>query len=157
VKPSTGVTPICERDGFPKLTINGRLECVAEYLDRCIGYQPIVDVVQHGKTFYYVFANGHELPLLCACCGGPLLETEEGRQDMRGRRLVSMVPGVVKLDDGREIDELILEFSKKGWLSRQVPVHVSFNVAVHLRHPAGCPYNKPSLTPSKAAKKKRRP
>jgi hypothetical protein len=40
MKLSTGVAPICERDGFPKLKINGRLECVAEYLDRCIGYQP---------------------------------------------------------------------------------------------------------------------
>jgi hypothetical protein len=154
MKPSTGVAPTCERDGFPKLKINGHLECVAEYLDRCIGYQPIVDVVQHGKITYYVFANGHELPLLCSCCGGPLVETEKGSQDMRGRRLESMVPGVVRLDDGRQVDELILEFSNKGWFSRQIQVHVSFKVAVHMRHPDGCPYSKPALTQSKAAKKK---
>ena len=28
---------LCERDGFPLVKINGRWECVAEYLDRCVG------------------------------------------------------------------------------------------------------------------------
>jgi len=57
----------CKRDGFPMLEIDGRWECLAEYLDRCIGQQAIVDLIKRGKTFYYVFENGHELPLLCFC------------------------------------------------------------------------------------------
>ena len=37
------------------LQTNGHWECVAEYLDRCIGQQRIIDLVQRGKTVYYVF------------------------------------------------------------------------------------------------------
>jgi hypothetical protein len=36
----------CERDGFPMVKIQGRWECVAEYLDRCIGQQRVVDLIQ---------------------------------------------------------------------------------------------------------------
>ncbi|MBN1583628.1 MAG: hypothetical protein JXA89_23175 [Anaerolineae bacterium] len=41
-------SPTCSKDGFPKVKIDGRWHCVAEYLDRCIGGQHVVDVVQRG-------------------------------------------------------------------------------------------------------------
>ena len=59
---------LCKRDGFPLVKINGQWECVAEYLDRCVGGQRIKDVIQRDDTFYYIFESGHELPLLCFCC-----------------------------------------------------------------------------------------
>jgi hypothetical protein len=154
---------LCERDGFPMLTINGRLECSAEYIDRCVGGLPVVDVVQRGKTAYYVFENGHELPLLCPCCGGPLWfdDLEKERKTTRGWRLRSMSVGIQTLQDGREIEELNLEFSKAGLLSRIVQVPVAFEVAARMRHPTDCPYRKqvsPSQKrerPSKKARRKR--
>jgi hypothetical protein len=77
--------------------INGRWECAAEYLDRCLGQQPVVDLVQRGRTVYYVFENGHQLPMLCFCCGTPLVydDLERSRRDMRGRRLEKMSVGLV--------------------------------------------------------------
>ena len=65
--------PLCERDGFPMIKTDGQLQCVAEYLDRCIEHQKVVDLIQRGKTIYYVFENGHELAMLCFCCGESLV------------------------------------------------------------------------------------
>jgi hypothetical protein len=139
------------------LTINGRLECSAEYIDRCVGGQPVVDIIQRGKTPYYVFENGHQLPLLCSCCGGPLYvgNIEKEREAVRGWRLESMSIGVQTLQDGREIEELNLEFSKAGVLSRIVQVPVAFEVAARMRHPADCPYRK-QVSPSKKGKRPRK-
>jgi hypothetical protein len=145
------------------LTINGRLECSAEYIDRCVGGQLVVDVVQRGKISYYVFENGHELPLLCSCCGGPLWvdNIEEERETVCGWRLRSMSIGVQTLEDGRDIEELNLEFSKTGFLSRIVQVPVAFEVAARMRHPADCPYRKQVSSskkgerPRKKARRKR--
>ena len=104
---------LCERDGFPLVKINGRWECVAEYLDRCVGGQRIDDVIQRDGTFYYIFESGHELPLLCFCCGESLV-VKSPKED-RGRRLESMSVGLVSLDDGtEEMLQFRLELSKKG-------------------------------------------
>jgi len=147
--------PRCKQDGFPLLTINGCQECVAEYLNRCIGSQKIVNVVRHGKTTYYVFENGHELPLLCSCCGGPLAVPEDESQRMCGRRLEAMSVDWQQLEDGREVEELVLEFSKKGLLSQPAYMPVAFEVAQKIKHPAECP-NKGRAPRSKRRFKKRR-
>lgn len=145
----------CSRDDFPILTIKGRPECVAEYVDRHIGQQPVSDLIQRGKTTYYVFENGYELPMLCSCCDGPLVyhDLEATRRDMRGRRLESMSLQAQVLDDGREIEEFVLEFSKKGWFSQPVAVPVSFTVATQLRR-IGSPSR--SNHPTSTKKKKKR-
>jgi hypothetical protein len=147
----------CTRDGFPMLKIKGRWECVAEHLDHCLGQQPIVDLVRHGRTAYYVFENGHELPLLCSCCDGPLMyeDIEQSRQDMVGRRLEGMSIEPEVLDDGREIEALVLQFSKKGWRSAGVGVSVSFKVAAQLRHP-GSRSHRPRRSQAKPLSKKKK-
>ena len=137
------------------LRINGQWVCVAEYLDRCIGQRRIVDVMQRGETFYYVFENGYALPLLCYCCGESLVikDLEQARRDMVGRRLESMSTGPVTLQDGSEITQFCLELSKKGLLSRGVSTAVAIEAAVRMHHPADCPYRDRSKSP---AKKRRR-
>ena len=50
-------TPICAKDGFPKVEIAGRWQCVVEYLDHCIGGQCIVDLVKREDKVYYVFES----------------------------------------------------------------------------------------------------
>jgi hypothetical protein len=144
----------CSRDDFPILTIKGQPECVAEYIDRHIGQQPVSDIIQRGKTTYYIFENGYELPMLCSCCDGPLVyhDLEATRRDMRGRRLESMSLQTQVLEDGREIEEFVLEFSKKGWFSQPVALPVSFTVAAQLRR-VGSPTR--SNRPTSAKKKKR--
>ena len=148
--------PICERDGFPMLKISGRWECVAEYLDRCIGQQPVVVLAQRGKTVYLAFENGHELPMLCFCCGRPLAynDLERRRRDMRGRKQESMSVGPVTLEDGSEVLQFVLEFSKKGLLLRGVHTPVAIKAAARLKHPDHCPYKKSS--PAKKSRRRRR-
>jgi hypothetical protein len=133
---------LCKRDGFPLVKINGRWECVAEYLDRCIGGQRIVDVTQRDETIYYVFESGHELPLLCFCCGAPL-EVEDPKRErrrMRGRRLESMSVEPALLKDGTETLQFRLELSKKGVEPSGIAVAVAVESAAQMHHPPGCPH-----------------
>ncbi len=133
--------PTCQRDGFPMVKVNGRLQCAAEYLDRCIGQKEVVDVLQRGQTAYYVFEDGHELPLLCFCCGSPLViqNPEQFRSQILNRRLEGMSLNDATLEDGTTMLQFELNFSKR-WLSSSGLVDaVSPLVAVHLRHPASCP------------------
>jgi len=151
---------ICQSDGFPMLKIKGRWECVAEYLDRCIGGQHVTDVVQRGETSWLVFENGHELPLLCFCCDTPLVleDPEKTRRDMRGRRLESMSVGPATLKDGSQTLQFRLELSGKGLLGRQgVDEPVSIQASARMRHPDGCPHKGgPSPKGHRPRKPKRR-
>lgn len=146
--------PICKKDGFPMVKINGHWECVVEYLDRCIGQQQVVDIIQHGKTVYYVFENGHELPMLCFCCGKPLKygNLEKARRDLIGRRLERMSIGPVILRDGGKAMQFALEFSKRRWFFRRFYVPIAIKAAARLRHPGYCLYKGTSL--KKATDKK---
>jgi hypothetical protein len=151
--------PKCKRDGFPMLKIKGRWQCVAEYLDRCIGQQRVVDLIQQGDTVYIVFENGHELPMLCFCCGTPLeyKDLERSRRDMRGRRLEAMSVDMVTVEDGGEVLQFALEFSGKGLLSQGIYVPVAVEVAARLRHPDHCPRKgKPPEKKSRQQKRRRR-
>ena len=155
---TTGTYPTCKRDGFPMLKIKGRWQCVAEYLDRCIGQQRVVDLIQQGDTVYTVFENGHELPMLCFCCGRPLVydDLERSRRDMRGRRLEAMSFDMVTVRDGSEVLQFRLEFSKKGLLSQRVCVPVAVEVAARLRHPDHCPRKGESPKKKSRQRKRRR-
>lgn len=130
----------CKQDGFPLINIAGQQICVGEYVDRCIGGQAIVDVIQDGKTIYYVFANGHELPVLCFCCGKPLIydNLRKARKDLCGRRLESMLWIEKRMKNGRRVIEFVLVFSKKWLLGRKTYAPVALKSAVLLRHPPRC-------------------
>jgi len=165
-KPAAGHSlssyPLCPKDGFPMVDINGQLKCSVEVIDRCVGGRMVVDVIQRKKIIYYVFDNGHQLPLLCGCCGEGLgvANLDEERQDVRGRRLEAMsLATKVFEEDGREQDELVLEFSKSGLLSRPLDIPVAFEVAAQLRHPPNDPQKKrksPSKRPTSKKKKRAR-
>jgi len=135
--------------------IKDRLQCAAEYLDHCIGQQPVIDMIQQGQTTYYIFENGHELPLLCFCCAKPLatMDLTDARRDMQGRRLVSMSMGMVYNESEEEFLQFRLEFSGKGWFSKTLFVPVAPEVAVKMRHPLGCAYGKSA--PKKASGRKK--
>ena len=150
-------TPICAKDGFPKVKIAGRWQCVAEYLDRCIGGQRIVDLVKRKDKVYYVFESGHELPMLCFCCGMPLEYTdlEGSRRDMVGRRLESMAVEPGELEDSQEMLQFRLELSKKGLLSQPVAVPISIEAAAQMRHPPHCSRGRGSPPPGRQLKRKR--
>jgi hypothetical protein len=149
----------CERDGFPMLRIHGRWECVAEYLNRCIGMKTVVDMIQRGRTVYYVFEDGHELPLLCFCCSEPLQfdDLEKSRQEVWGRKLESMSWEPIPLDDGTEACQFCLELSGKTHSSLETYMPVSVKVAAQLRHPAHCSQKaRPPIRKRKRPKKRRR-
>jgi tetratricopeptide (TPR) repeat protein len=151
---------LCKRDGFPLVKIDGRRECVAEFLDRCIGGQRIVDVTQRDETIYYVFEGGHELPLLCFCCGTPLSveNPRTERRHMRGRRLESMSVEPVLLNDGTEMLQFRLEFSKKRLEPSGRAVAVSVESAAQMHHPPGCPHvaRASQKTPRRSKRRKRK-
>ena len=102
--------------------IDGRYQCVGECLDQCVLGETIVDVVVHDKTTAYVFEDGHELPLLCFCCGEPLVGStvEESKRAMVGRRFETMYFTFIEDDEGDEVPYFYLEFSKKGWFSKKL-------------------------------------
>jgi hypothetical protein len=99
----------------------------------------VVDVIQRDETVYYVFESGHELPLLCFCCGEPLEyeDLEASRRDIIGRRLESMAVEPVELD-GHEMLQFRLELSRKGPLSQPLAMPVSVQVAAQMVHPPTC-------------------
>ena len=131
--------PMCEQHGFPLLQINGQWECVFEYLHDCVAHKQVVDVIQHLKTIYYVFEDGHQLPLLCGCCGNPLeVNVASEREAIAGRRLDQIFTSPVRLNTSELIDEMILIFSLKEGELEPWSVNVAFEVAAKLRHPADC-------------------
>lgn len=133
----------CERDGFPILDINEQQHCLAEFVDYCIGGQKIIDVVQRNDTLYYVFENRHELPLLCYCCGQPLAcldpQAEKGRA--RGRVLQAMTWKTEQLEDGRNVIDYELEFSRKDGENDVMMVQTSTLSANKMRHPISCSHS----------------
>ena len=152
--------PICSKDGFPKVEIKGRWHCVAEYLDRCIGGQRIVDMVERERTVYYVFENGHELPSLCSCCGTPheYRDLESARRENVGRRLESMMMDPGETEDGQVVFRFCLELSNKGLLSQPLAVPLSVEAAAQLRHPIRCSRGRAATaTRRKPKPKKKRP
>ena len=134
---------VCKRDGLPMVKIGERWYCAGEYLERCISGEKIVDMVARKETFFYVFESGHELPLLCACCGEPLVvpNVEKSRRQMRGCRLKSATLAIAVTNDGEERLEFALEFSGKGllWWVRMPPVTISPQAVVRMHHPDECP------------------
>jgi hypothetical protein len=116
--------------------IGNKQQCVAEYLNRYIGQKQIVDVVRYGETTYYVFENGYELPILCSCCGTPLVfhELDNFRRNMRGRRLESMSTGPISSRDRGEFLGFQLEFSKKGFELEEVVQAIAPESAARMRH-----------------------
>jgi len=150
----TGTKRFCKRDGFPLVKIGDRWECAGEYLNRCIGGEKIVDLVQKRSTFYYVFESGHQFPLLCSCCNSPLVvdNLEESRQRMRERCLKSMAMALTISQDGKETLTFLLEFSGKGLLwRRRIAEPISPQAAAQMRHPNDCPH-KPGRRRSKRGK-----
>ena len=152
-----GVT-ICAKDGFTKVKIAGRWQCVAEYLDRCIGGQRIVDLIERKETVYYVFESGHELPMLCFCCGMPYeyADLEASRRENVGRHLQSMIMEPGQTEDGQFVSRFCLELSAKGLLSKPLiePIHIT--AAAQMRHPPYCPRGRGSPAPGGRRKRKRR-
>lgn len=136
--------PLCKRDGFPMVRIDGKLQCAAEYIDKCVGGEQVVDVIQEENTVYYVFETGHRLPLLCYCCGSPLavVDLEQSRRKMRGRRLEGMLVEDVLLESGAMATQLSLDFSSKLLSSGGTVETLSPLVAAQMLHPATCPRGK---------------
>lgn len=129
--------PRCARDEFPMVKIGNKQQCVAEYLDKHIGQQKIIDVVQHEDIIYYVFENRYELPLLCFCCATPLVDKDLDRlrRNMRGRRLESMAIETVPAAEGGDFLEFQLEFSQKGVELQGVTQAIAPEAAARMRRP----------------------
>jgi hypothetical protein len=105
----------------------------------------------------YVFEDGHELPLLCFCCGEPLtvFDLDRSRRQMHGRRLERMSMTRVDRDGVGELPQFRLEFSKQGLFSQGVVAPLSPEVAVRLRHPDDCSHKPHPSSPEKRRGKKR--
>jgi hypothetical protein len=119
----------------------------------------VVDVVQRGKVTYYVFNDGHELPLLCGCCGQGLRvdDLEEERADVCGRRFTGMSMRTEAIEEeDREYEHLILEFSKQGLFSKPLQVPVAFEAVAELRHPSPAATRRPGSIPKKKTRSQKK-
>jgi hypothetical protein len=151
--------PLCPNDGFPLIIIDNELTCCFERLNHCLGQRVVVDVIKRGKTAYYVFDDGHELPLLCGCCGQSLQvdDLAGSLEEVRGRRLtgMSMETRIIE-EENREYERLVLEFSKPGLFSQIMRLPVAFEVAAELRHPSPAPTRKPGSTSKKKVRSQKK-
>jgi hypothetical protein len=114
----------------------------SDELVRCISPSAIAEVVKRGATIYYIFDDGHELPLLCACCGEPLVLAHDVITEtrlMRGRRLTNTFVTMEHLADEPPRLTLVLEFDRDLRAAPET-VGVPLDIATHLRHPPECPY-----------------
>lgn len=102
--------PLCEHGHFPMVMIDGRWQCAAKYLDRCLGLKYVVDMVQRDHVAFYVFEDGHELPLPCFCCGTSLtvFDLDRSRRQIRGRRLKQLSMSQVDLDGAAPLPQFRL-------------------------------------------------
>jgi len=147
---------VCKRDGFPLVEIGGQLQCVAEFLNHCLGLEPIVDVAQRDKTLYYIFENGHELPLLCYCCNEPLAcdNVSAEREKIRGLFLKSMIWDN-EIVDGREVIDFRLELTSPTRKNDVLQVQTSVLSASRLIHPTTCAYKDQVLAASSRRRHRR--
>ncbi len=151
--------PLCPDDGFPLIWVNGKLVCSVETLDGCVGGKKVVDVVRRGRRVWYVFEDGHQLPLLCGCCGNALefSDITGHRQQMIGRHLsqMGMETMVIKEED-REYDQLILEFHEAGPFSQPLQMDVAFESIAAMRHPSAETKKLPTATKKTGSGQKKR-
>jgi hypothetical protein len=129
---------------------------VVEYLERCIGRDSVVDVIKRGKTTYYVFRNGHRVPLLCSCCDHPLdiTDVEEERRKIVGRVLLEIETPPAVFGDGREGFELALMLVDVKQ-SEGLAVMVSTQCAAQMIHPAECPCGKRASAPKQRKRRRK--
>lgn len=153
----------CKKDGFPLINIDGQQQCVFEFLNYCIGGKKITDILLQNETIYYVFENGHEIPLLCNCCGKPLAcrSLQAERKRMIGRTLLSMSWDWEELEDEQSVIAYRLEFSAKENEGLFLIVQTAVSSANKMRHPAGCtqspqPARKDEPVPEAAARQKKK-
>ena len=148
----------CKNDGFPSIIIDNSRQCVAEYLNRCIGHKKITDVVTQDNGLVYIFENGHELPIFCYCCDTPI-EIEDlaySKEKVLGRHLHSMSWDYAPDDNGEDQVKFFLELAKDHDKEDDddyiVSVSTSLKSAQKLIHPEICA-SKKLLAPRKKEKK----
>lgn len=149
--------PLCEHDPFPWVRIDGRRQCAAESLDRCNGLKPVVGMGQRDQVAFYVFEDGHELPLLCFCYGEPLtdFDPDRSRRCVRGRRLEQMIMTRVARTGAHDLPPFRLAFSKQGLFSHGLVDPLAPEVAVRMGHPDNCPHKPHPPWPERRCGKQR--
>jgi hypothetical protein len=65
---------MCGEHNCPMIRIGDDYRCVIGYTDSMLGGETLDDFIPGSgdeQPITLVFSNGHTLPLLCPCCGGP--------------------------------------------------------------------------------------
>lgn len=92
----------CGEHGCPMIYVDGSYVCLFEHVDALIGGQQVVDIIRSSADgevpLSLVFEGGRVLPLLCPCCGGPIL-----------------------LDDAPDMDRILQEAT--GWYLQALVYH----------------------------------
>jgi len=147
----------CKKDGFPTIMLDGLTQCVAEYLDRCIGGQTVMDVIMRDEALFYVFENGHELPLFCFCCDSPLQaeNMQETKEEVAGMYLQSMAWHWSPDESGIEHLEYFFELARPDEEDSLVQISTSVKSAQEIIHPPGCPHRKKDVPSAKEQKTKK--
>jgi hypothetical protein len=144
------------------MRLNGREQCLGEFFEECIEMKKITDVIMQKDTYYYVFEDGHKLPLLCSCCDKPLgiHDLDAVRKAMVGRELKNILCDTVEIGKTTTVENIQLEFTRKFLEFKRMTDEVSILSAQKIIHPPSCSNMRPlvkiaqSVLPSKKKKKK---
>ncbi len=108
-------TPIvfCDEHRCPLIQIGDEYACVYEYTDNLIGGHKVVDAIPGTVVppvaINLVFDNGCSLPLLCPCCGEPIVLDPNATGDQLLERVKDTYLVGLGYDDGQ--NGLIMLFS----------------------------------------------
>ena len=144
----------CERDGFPVLRLNGREQCLGEFIEECLQLKKVSDMVLRNGVFYYVFEDGHQLPMLCSCCDNPLLvnDLDASRKKWVGRQLKNILCDTLEIGEITLVDNLQLQFTRRFLEFKRAENVLSLLSAQKIIHPSSCT-NKHRLPAKKKNKK----
>ena len=145
----------CEKDGLPLIKINGREQCLGDLYTQCLHMRKVVDLVKERNTYYLIFDDGHQVPMLCPCCGEPLGINNPNslKKDMVGRKVKDFDYELIGSEENPMIEDLQLEFSRK-FLEFEPPVMQYSILSAHkIIHPVSCINHRPSISEKNRKKK----
>lgn len=135
--------PLCPTHKMPILMLNGQERCAEEFVMEHLGNKRITEVEVKQDVIYYVFEDGHRLPLICPCCGGAYMPDGVSlrRANMVGRILTKVSKNHNHFDNSEQgegaYDDIALHFMdpEREREDLYIITPVAFTAIAQIQHP----------------------